>query len=207
LSFNDDSPRPDAELIVAALSGDGEAFGLIVKRHRPPLLEMARRILGQREEAEDVLQEVFMQVHIHLNSFRRESKLSTWLYTIALNRVRNHLRQRGNRRMISLDGGPEEEAPPMELPEKGPALEEIVAQSRDAERLRQAVEGLPKDFRSIFILHYYQHLPLEEVSRRLAKPLGTVKVYLHRARKRLHADLTTAPAGAPASKLSEAVLN
>jgi RNA polymerase sigma-70 factor (ECF subfamily) len=86
-------------------------------------------------------------------------------------------------------------------------MEEIVAQTRDAARLRQAVEGLPEDFRSIFILHYYQHLPLEEVSRRLEKPLGTVKVYLHRARKRLHAVLTADPVGAPSPERSEAVIS
>ena len=205
---HDDSDRPDAELIAAALAGDGEAFGLIVKRHRPPLLEMARRILGHREEAEDVLQDVFMQIHLHLGGFRGESKLSTWLYTIALNRVRNQLRRRGRRRTVSLDGGPdEEENPAMELPEKSPPVEEVVARRREAARLRQAVEGLPGNFRSIFILHYYQHLPLEEVSRRLVKPLGTVKVYLHRARKLLRAVLTADPVGDPSSAVPETVLS
>ena len=203
MPLSDDASPTDKELIAAALAGDGEAFGRIVKRHQPPLLEMARRILGQREEAEDVLQEVFMQVHIHLKNFRGEAKLSTWLYSIALNRVRNQLRRRGNRRMISLDGGLKEDTTPIELPEKGPSLEEIAAQRGDAERLRRAVEGLQIDFRSIFILHYYQHMPLEEVSRRLGKPLGTVKVYLHRARKRVHAALTSDPVGA-SSKLLEA---
>ncbi len=156
---------------------------------------MASRILGQREEAEDVLQEVFVQVHLHLGSFRGDSKLSTWLYTIALNRVRNHLRRRGKRRTVSLDAVPEEDGNPIEFPDKGPSLDEVVAQRREADRLRQAVDGLQEDFRAIFILHYYQHLPLEEVSRRLGKPLGTVKVYLHRARKRVHAALTADPVG------------
>jgi RNA polymerase sigma-70 factor (ECF subfamily) len=186
---------PDGDLIAATLAGDGSAFAVLLKRHRPPLLEMACRILGQREEAEDVLQEVFMSVHANLHRFRGESKLSTWLYTIALNRVRNQIRQRGKRRMVSLDMVPEEGANRRELPEKGPAMDEIVAQARDSERLRAAVDALPEHFRAIFVLHYYQHLPLKEVARQLAKPLGTVKVYLHRARKHLHASLTGNPVG------------
>lgn len=156
---------------------------------------MARRILRQREEAEDVLQEVFIQVHTHLHTFRGESKLSTWLYIITLNRIRNNLRRRRKRRMVSLDSTPDEDAMPMELLEKGPPVEELVAQRRESDRLRQAVDGLQEDFRAIFVLHYYQHLPLEEVSRRLGKPLGTIKVYLHRARKRLQAVLMADPVG------------
>lgn len=194
---------PDAELIAAALAGDGEAFGWIVKRHRPPLLDMASRILGQREEAEDVLQEVFLGVATHLHTFRGESKLSTWFYTITLNRVRNQLRRRANRKTVSLDGGSDVTKVIQEPSEKGPTLEEAEAQRREGERLRQAVEGLQTDFRSIFILHYYQHLPLEEVSRRLSKPLSTVKVYLHRARKQLRAVLTRDPVGLPSSLFSE----
>ncbi len=186
MPIEDGTPRADGDLIISTLAGDEEAFALLVKRHRPPLLEMACRILGQREEAEDVLQEVFMSVHVHLHRFRGEAKLSTWLYTIALNRVRNQIRRRGKRHMVSLDAGSEEGANRRELPEKGRALEEIAAQGRDSEKLRSAVEGLSETFRSIFILHYYQHFPLKEIARRLEKPLGTVKVYLHRARKHIH---------------------
>lgn len=193
LDEKDDTPSTDQELISAVLSGDGASFSVLVKRHRPLLLEMACRILGQREEAEDVLQEVFMSVHAHLHRFRGESKLSTWLYTIALNRVRNQIRRRGKRHFFSIDAGPEETAHCRELPEKGPSVEEIVAQKKDSESLRAAVESLPENFRSIFILFYYQHLPLKEIARRLEKPLGTIKVYLHRARKCVHATLTGNP--------------
>jgi RNA polymerase sigma-70 factor (ECF subfamily) len=188
LDFNDGAP-PDEELITATLAGDGAAFAILLKRHRPLLLEMACRILGQREEAEDVLQEVFMSVYAHLHRFRGESKLSTWLYTIALNRVRNQIRRRGKQRMVSMDAGQEKGASGWELPEKGPAVEEVEAQRRDSVKLRLAVDALPEHFRSIFVLHYYQHLPLKEIARRVAKPLGTVKVYLHRARKHIQANV------------------
>lgn len=199
----DDSPRTDQDLISAVLGGDGVAFAVLVKRHRPPLLEMACRILGQLEEAEDVLQEVFMSVHAHLHSFRGESKLSTWLYTIALNRVRNQIRKRGKRHFFSIDAGPEESANRRELPERGPLVEEIVAQKRDAQSLRSAVETLPENFRLIFILHYYQHLPLREVAQRLEKPLGTIKVYLHRARKHVCATLTGKPSNPSLSEFGD----
>jgi RNA polymerase sigma-70 factor, ECF subfamily len=189
----DPSQPPDSVLIAAALEGDNDAFGELIKKHRPALLETARRLLGHREEAEDVLQEVFIQAYKHLKNFRGESKLSTWLYAITLNRVRNHLRQRKNRSMISLDGNPDEEINPIELPEKGPAIDEQLARRTEAERIHWAVDRLKPDFRAIFILHYYQYLSLDEVSRRLGKPVGTVKVYLHRARKEVHAILSKVP--------------
>jgi len=193
LAIADDASLPDEELIAAIRAGDREAFAVLVNKHRPPLLEMACRILGQKEEAEDVLQEVFMSVHTHLQSFRGEAKLSTWLYTIALNRVRNQIRRRGKRQMVFLDAGSEEGANRRELPERGHALDEIVAQGRDSEKLRSAVEELPETFRSIFILHYYQHFPLKEIAKRLEKPLGTIKVYLHRGRKHVYAAFVRPP--------------
>jgi len=181
------APSDDRQLIEATLSGDPEAFGLLVRRHRSALFDLVLRITGNQDEAEDVLQQVFIDAYRHLSEFRYGSQFFTWLYSIALNRARNHLRQRKTRRNVSLDGlapGPDK-ASVFHLPDSLPTPEEQVERKMDLDWIAGAVGGLPAEYQPIFVLHYFHNLPLEEVARRVGRPLGTVKVYLHRARKEL----------------------
>src|SRR5688572_19425117 len=84
----------DDKLIRETLAGESQAFGLLMDKYRPRLLELAFRILRNKEDAEDVIQRVFLETYRHLSDFRHDSKFSTWIYSIALNRTRNHLRGR-----------------------------------------------------------------------------------------------------------------
>jgi RNA polymerase sigma-70 factor (ECF subfamily) len=179
-------------LVTAAQSGDTEAFGQLMRKHKTALSVMALRHLGQREEAEDIVQQTFLQAYQHIKSFRKESKFYTWLYTIALNQIRNHVRQRNNRHTISLDGiaNRDDERPAHQWAEKKPTPEESVAQKTEFESLQKSLQTLSEEQRTIFILHYFQYLPLDEIAGRLKKPIGTVKVYLHRARKAVHKSLS-----------------
>lgn len=145
---------------------------------------IVHRHLRHREEAEDAVQQVFLKAYQHLRKFRGDSKFFTWLYTIALNVVRNHVRQRKIRRMESLDvSGKTDESMGRQWPDKMPLPEEIVHHRWELERVRVAVENLIEPHRTIFMLHYFKHLSLNEVSVQIGRPVGTVKVYLHRARK------------------------
>lgn len=174
----------EEQLLKSAQGGNQDSFGELMRIHQPLLFGMILRRINQREDAEDVLQEVFIQAFRHLVNFRGEAKLSTWLYTIALNRIRNHVRQKNARRQVSLDAPDlRDEQMITQLPEKGPSVERQIQHRRDFVAMQLAVEKLNSEQKSIFVMHYFQHLPLEEISRRLQKPLGTVKVYLHRARK------------------------
>ncbi len=145
---------------------------------------MIYRHVGHREEAEDVLQQAFLQAYLHLSDFRGQAKFHTWLYTISLNHVKNHLRQRKLRRMISTDdkGNWEEDAEP-KWADTLPTPDVTVEQRLEVQAVQKVVETLQEEHKSIFILFYFQHLSLLEIAKRLAKPVGTVKVYLHRARK------------------------
>lgn len=177
-------PDPaDRELIDAAVAGASDAFGKLVQKYQTALFDMILRHLGHREEAEDVLQQVLLKAYQHLKDFRGESKFYTWLYTIALNHTRNHIRQKSTRRTTSLDYHPEGDDRAPQWPDKGPTPEETVAQKTEIQALQEAMENLSAEQKSIFTLYYFQHMSLEEVAQRLEKPLGTVKVYLHRARK------------------------
>lgn len=174
----------DEELIHATLAGDNAAFGRLIQKYYAPLHAMILRHLGQREESEDVLQQVFVQACRHLKSFRLESKFYTWIYAIALNRMKNHLRQKKIRQTVSMDevNSWDEETRP-QWPDPSPTPEESVAKTMQLEAIQKALDTLQEGAKSIFILHYFQHMPLEQVASIVGKPLGTVKVYLHRARK------------------------
>jgi RNA polymerase sigma-70 factor (ECF subfamily) len=177
----------DRQLIEDTLSGRTEAFGFLVQRHRSALFDLVLRVTGNHDEAEDVLQQVFIDAYRHLAEFRHGSQFFTWLYSIALNRARNHLRQRKIRRAVSLDGlmpGPDK-ASIFHLPDSLPTPEKLVERKLDLDWIMREIENLSAEYRPIFILHYFHHLPLAEVARRVGRPLGTVKVYLHRARKEL----------------------
>jgi len=177
----------DRHLIEDTLSGDPEAFGLLVRRHQSALFDLVLRVIGNHAEAEDIIQQVFIDAYRHLAEFRHGSQFFTWLYSIALNRARNHLRQRKTRRSVSLDGlvpGPDK-ASVFQLPDSLPSPEEQVERKMNLDWIAGAIGGLPVEYQPIFVLHYFHNLPLDEVARRVGRPLGTVKVYLHRARKEL----------------------
>src|ERR1035437_5840301 len=97
------SSTSDDQLIRDTLSGRKEAFGELVRKHQGMVMDLALRMLRNREEAEDVIQQAFVEAYRHLADFRYGAQFSTWLYAIALNRSRNHLRSRQNRRLVPMD--------------------------------------------------------------------------------------------------------
>jgi len=182
------SALEEKEIIERTLAGDRNAFALLLQKYQVSLFDMACRILGNRADAEDVLQDAFLEAYRHLADFNHEARFSTWLYSIVLNRVRNHLRHAKIIRWRSLDGSPvpRDDARAPEMPEKGPPFHLVMEHELELEALKREVRTLSPLYQSIFVLHYFQDMSLEEVSRRLNRPLGTVKVYLHRARKILY---------------------
>jgi RNA polymerase sigma-70 factor (ECF subfamily) len=182
----------DNDLIQETLSGNREVFGLLIRKYKDSLYDLACRILGNAQEAEDVLQDAFMEAYRHLADFRHRSRFSTWLYSIVLNRTRNRIRHNKTIRWYSLDvpSGPDEDSPPIQTPDKSPSIQDLTANKLALEEVQKAVQTLPTEYREIFILHYMQNFPLAEVAERLSRPEGTVKVYLHRARKLLYRRLS-----------------
>jgi RNA polymerase sigma-70 factor (ECF subfamily) len=182
----------DQTLILATLQGNQQSFADLISKHQPAIFSMVLRHLRHREEAEDVVQQVFLKAYQHLESFRGDCKFFTWLYTIALNVIRNHARQRKLRRTSSLDGpgDPDDDRAP-QWPDKAPSTEKIVQDRWDMERMRAALEHLIDPYKTIFTLHYFQHLSLIEVAERVGRPAPTVKVYLQRARKMILSRLVT----------------
>jgi RNA polymerase sigma-70 factor, ECF subfamily len=166
----------DYGLMQAVQRGDMVAFNSIVDRYKDRLMNVIGRMLSSTEEAEDVVQETFVRVYQHRQSFNFQHCFSTWIYTIALNLARNELRKRKRFKFLDVNdmqGAESELAVEMKLPSR-------ISQSLDA-----AIQNLPEKYRTAFMLRDIQEMPYEEVAKVLNVPLGTVKSRVNRARMML----------------------
>jgi len=177
--------RPsDDEAIGRVLSGDREAFRIIVDRYQGRVIGYCASRTGSEEEARDAAQEVFIRAFSSLRGYRRGEGFATWLFAIAANR----LKTRNKRRSVELDrveaAGKEEAARPL-----APSPEESVLRALEAESLRAMVATLPDDLRRIVELYYFAELGVDECASILGLGREAVKSRLFRARKRLRAGL------------------
>lgn len=173
----------DAELVMRTCGGKSEAFAVLVSRYENQVFNAVMHLVGSRQDAEDIAQEVFMKAFRGLPRFRQKAKFSTWLYGIMLNCVRTHWRgQRRRRGMLSLDGGRSEEDPSPDPPSglDGPVA--LSERNETVELVRNAIDELARDLREIVVLRDIEELSYEEISEVLGLPLGTVKSRLFRAR-------------------------
>lgn len=170
----------------ALMAGDEKAFEQLVIQESPRLFRVIVRIIGDDDEAESILQETFLQAYQRINTFRRESKLTTWLYAIGINLARASLRK--SRRLSSLEDQEVERMQPefnrgmfVETPAVwDPAR---VTELSDRQQLvRKGIEQLPEDYKTVVILRDIEEYSTDEVAKMLDISSGAVRVRLHRAR-------------------------
>lgn len=179
-------PELERSLLRRLRDRDERAFRELVETHRDKVYNITFRMLGNRAEAEDVAQEVFITVFKTIDSFREESKFSTWLYRVAVNHCKNrikYLARRHDRDRDQLDeaiqgngvngtlGGPVPSSPDRAL--AGAQMERL---------LQEAIESLDEDQRIVVVLRDVEDLSIEEICEITGLPDGTVKSRLHRAR-------------------------
>lgn len=181
----------EAELVQRCASGDDAACAELVQLHQRMVFHLACHLLGNREEALDLSQEVFLRVFRTVGSFRGQSSLRTWIYRIAINQARN--RQRWWRRrhqsdQVSLD---QHELAHGELPHTGDDVrpDRLLARKEVAARLWGALDRLPFDQRTAIILREFDGMSYEEIAFSLDVAVGTVKSRLTRARQALRVAL------------------
>ena len=163
----------DYRLMERVKNGDMVAFNQIVEKYKNRLMNVIFRMVQETEQAEDIVQETFMRVYQHRDSFDFQHCFSTWLYTIALNLARNELRKRKRFKffdIFDLQGKESEIAVEMKLPSNLP------------QAIDRALENLPEKYKTAFVLRDIQELPYEEVAQIMNIPLGTVKSRVNRAR-------------------------
>ena len=168
----------EAALIRRANDGDQEAFRILVERYQGAVYNLAYRMLGDPQEAEDAAQEIFVRIYRQLARYDPERKFSTWVLTIATNYCIDQLRRR-RMQLVPL----ENIIPWARAREAGPEGEALSRESRD--EVQRLLRELPEKYRAVLILRYWQDLSCAEIADILKLPEGTVKTQLHRARKAL----------------------
>jgi RNA polymerase sigma-70 factor (ECF subfamily) len=173
-------------LVTAARSGDVSAFEELVTRYERKILRLTWNITGNREDAEDAMQEAFIKSYSHLNTFQGDSRFYTWLVRIAANEALMKLRKRRPGEFSIDESIPgEEDLMPRELDDWGPSPEQRYAQEEMRRILEEAVEKLDPDFRVVFVLRDMEELSTEDTANLLGLSVPAVKSRLLRARLKL----------------------
>jgi RNA polymerase sigma-70 factor (ECF subfamily) len=178
----------DEQLLVNYATGDTRAFGELIRRYQQELFAFLARFVADSAAADDLFQETFIQVHRNAKSFDSERRFRPWLFTIAANKARDHLRSAGRRSAQSLNqaAGRDtkgDDAPAfVDLMDSGmaPPPREL-AQAEDAAAVQRVLADLPAHYREVLVMSYYHQFAYKEMADMLEIPLGTVKSRLHAA--------------------------
>ncbi len=175
----------DSTVVTRCLDGQVEAYGLLVNRYSGRIINLAFAMIGDRHEAEDIAQEAFVRAYRGLGRFERRAKFSSWLYQIALNLCKDHLKARSRHarsadegQLAILDGDPQEQAP------------RVVLKGELSEKMREAINRLPYLYRESFVLRHLQGLEYEEVAAITGVAADTARVRAYRARELLRQSLS-----------------
>jgi len=173
----------EAELVSRILAGETALFEEVVRRHQDMVYGITSKFLGSGSDAEDAAQEVFLRAYRNLQGFKRQSKLSTWLYRIAYNLCTDRMRAR------RLPGRQAESFDEHAHADSRSAPEEVTLAAERQRSVQHAVDGLQQIYKEVVILHYYQGMSMEETAAVIGVPVKTVETRLYRARKALRARL------------------
>ena len=182
--MNKISTITDEELIARFQAGTETAFIELVDRYKNRLLNFVYRFVGDRDEAEDIVQDTFLKVYKNRHAYREVAKFSTWIYTIAGNLARSELRKRRRHKTYTMSqiGLEDREFDPPDT-DIGPETQ-VTGRFEELE-IQRAIRQLPDQFRTIIILRDIQELSYEEISKILDIPMGTVKSRVNRARLKM----------------------
>lgn len=172
-------PDSDEEVVRRILAGDAAAFEVIMRRYNQRLYRVARSIIGDDGEAEDVVQETYLRAYEHLSQFAGRSSFATWLTRIAVHEASARRRWRQRVRIVDMH---ETETLTMDL---SPEADDEASTRELGDVLREAIDDLPGDFRIVFTLRLVEGLSTEDAAECLGLSPANVKVRLHRARLQL----------------------
>lgn len=184
----------DAGFVARSRQGDTEAFAVLVRRHQKKMLNVAYRMIGDYDEACDVVQESFLSAYRAIGKFRGDARFSTWLCGIVLNQARNHLKQKNARsgnEEISLDepAGASEETLLNTVRSGGESIIECLEKKELSANVQVCISALDGEQREVLVLRDIQEYSYAEIGVMLKLPEGTVKSRLFRARNALKESL------------------
>jgi RNA polymerase sigma-70 factor (ECF subfamily) len=178
----------DETLIAKFQKGDIQAYDTLVRRYKDQLLNYVYRFVGNRNDAEDLVQETFLRVYKNKHYYKEIAKFSTWVYTIAGNLAKTELRRRKRRKIFSVSNFVNEERD-FDIPDTDNNPESAVDGFLKDDIIQKAIEKLPAKFKEVILLRDVQGFAYEEISQILSIPLGTVKSRVNRGRLKLQEDL------------------
>src|SRR3979411_3072648 len=187
--------RTEVQLMLDVKAGDEQSFALLLHRYRTPLVNFLYRMVRNREQAEDLAQEVFIRVYRARADYVPTAKFTTWLFRIATNLALNSMRDtRHQRAEISLDAPVTIDAEDgdervLDVPEQNPNIEQHLVEESRRKMIRHAIDKLPEKQRAAVLLHKYQDLDYNEIAKILECSESALKSLLFRAYEALRVEL------------------
>jgi len=180
----------EGRLTKLALNGDQRAFAELVELYKDKIYHLAYRMLSNRHEAEDIVQETFLRVYRNLDRYDDKQKFSTWIYRIATNLCIDRLRKRKPTYSLDAEMNDQEGIDGYSIiPSDNVTPETELLLSETQSMIYEAIDSLPVKYRSVMILRYLQDLSLQEISDVLDMPVTTIKTRVHRGREFLRKKL------------------
>jgi RNA polymerase sigma-70 factor (ECF subfamily) len=168
--------KNEAEIVARVLNGDRQAYALLVDEYKSPIYNLAYRMTGNLEDADDLTQETFIRAYQYLWRYDTSRKFFTWLYSLALNLIRNHLRKKNKYNKSS------EELSAHLLADKNPSPETELIETQE---ISVYLLRLEDESRALLIMKFYQGLTFEEIAQITGKSLSAVKMRIYRGLEKL----------------------
>jgi RNA polymerase sigma-70 factor (ECF subfamily) len=188
---NEPQGPTDGELVLKAQQGDVHAFDELVERYHGKIYGLTYNMTSNREDAEDLTQEVFVKAFQALPRFKGKSSFYTWLYRIAVNKTINYRKKRNRKRALSLDQFDQEiksDEVYHDLTSKGSPLRNV-SLTELQKKMNEALQTLSEKHRTVVILHDMQGIPHEEIAKMVGASVGTIRSRLFYARRQMQAEL------------------
>src|ERR1700734_1857429 len=194
--------RSDVQLMLDVKAGDDESFALLLHRYRSPLVNFLYRMVRNREQAEDLAQEVFIRVYRAREEYVPSAKFTTWLFRIATNLALNSVRDTRHQRMeLSLDApittdSEDGDEKTLDVADKHPDIEHLLVEEARKKMIRPPIDKLPEKQRAAVLVHKYQEVDYNEIAKIMDCSESALKSLLFRAYETLRVELAPLVAGA-----------
>ena len=179
----------DEELMAATAQGDEYAFELLVKRHQSRMLNLINRFVGNRTQARDLAQEVFIRVWQAAPRYKPRARFTTWIYRISVNLCLNELKSSGRKKLFFSQGPVEEDRPPNEESNVSPSAEDLLLGEERSRQISLALQSLPENQRMALILKRYDNLSYHEIAKIMECSVSAVESLLVRAKRNIQEKL------------------
>jgi RNA polymerase sigma-70 factor (ECF subfamily) len=182
---------PSEELMIRISEGDEDAFEILVNRHQTPVLNLIYRFIGDRTQAKDLAQEVFLRVWQASKSYKPKAKFTTWIYRITANLCFNELKSSRRKKWFQFlqSDGDHEIRTEENLPDRSPSPEDLLLAKERSLQISDVLQSLPENQRMAIILKRYDDLSYEEIAKVLGCSVSAVESLLVRAKRNLQEKL------------------